>query len=46
MRSSANKAYPVVRSIFILLVLISALCAGLHNLRTTTWAGNLRLAAT
>lgn len=31
MRSSANKAYPVVRSIFILLVLISALCAGLHT---------------
>jgi hypothetical protein len=31
MRSSANKAYPVVRSIFILLVLLSALCAGLHT---------------
>ena len=29
--SAANKAYPVVRSIFILLVLISALCAGLHT---------------
>jgi tetratricopeptide (TPR) repeat protein len=28
---SANKAYPVVRSIFILLVLLSALCAGLHT---------------
>ncbi|MGB8013059.1 MAG: tetratricopeptide repeat protein [Terriglobales bacterium] len=28
---SANKAYPVVRLIFILLVLVSALCAGLHT---------------
>jgi len=28
---SAKKAYPVVRSIFILLVLLSALCAGLHT---------------
>lgn len=28
---SAQKAYPFVRSIFILLVLISALCAGLHT---------------
>jgi len=28
---SAEKAYPVVRSIFILLVLLSALCAGLHT---------------
>jgi tetratricopeptide (TPR) repeat protein len=28
---SVKKAYPVVKSIFILLVLISALCAGLHT---------------
>jgi len=28
---SSEKAYPVVRSIFILLVLLSALCAGLHT---------------
>jgi tetratricopeptide (TPR) repeat protein len=28
---SPEKAYPVVRSIFILLVLLSALCAGLHT---------------
>ncbi len=28
---SAQKTYPVVRSIFILLVLLSALCAGLHT---------------
>src|ERR1035441_10420118 len=28
---SAKNAYPVVRSIFILLVLLSALCAGLHT---------------
>ncbi len=28
---SAEKIYPVVRSIFILLVLLSALCAGLHT---------------
>ncbi|MGA2920870.1 MAG: hypothetical protein ABSE28_07175 [Candidatus Sulfotelmatobacter sp.] len=31
MRSSANPAYPVVRSMFILLVLLSALSAGLHT---------------
>jgi hypothetical protein len=31
MRFSAQKTYPVVRSIFILLVLLSALCAGLHT---------------
>jgi len=28
---SPDKAYPIVRSIFILLVLLSALCAGLHT---------------
>src|ERR1035438_1729460 len=28
---SAKKAYPLVQSIFILLVLLSALCAGLHT---------------
>jgi tetratricopeptide (TPR) repeat protein len=31
MRFSPEKAHPVVRSIFILLVLLSALCAGLHT---------------
>lgn len=31
MSFSASKAYPVARSIFILLVLFSALCAGLHT---------------
>ena len=31
MEFSPEKAYPVVRSTFILLVLISALCAGLHT---------------
>ncbi len=28
---SANQAYPVIRSIFVLLVLLGALCAGLHT---------------
>ena len=32
---SATKAYPIVRSIFILLVLLSALCAGLHTVANT-----------
>ena len=31
MRFPAQKAYPVVKSIFILLVLLSAFCAGLHT---------------
>ena len=31
MRFSPGKTYPVARSIFILLVLLSALCAGLHT---------------
>jgi tetratricopeptide (TPR) repeat protein len=31
MRFSATKAYPIARSIFVLLVLFSALCAGLHT---------------
>ncbi|HEY6301809.1 MAG TPA: hypothetical protein VIX14_01975 [Terriglobales bacterium] len=28
---SPEKAYPIVKSIFILLVLLSTLCAGLHT---------------
>jgi tetratricopeptide (TPR) repeat protein len=31
MEFSASKAYPVVRSVFVVLVLLSALCAGLHT---------------